>query len=166
MLTRAIIYFVKYIIAPNNVHESVLDPDWIKKYGENNWIVVPGDKRIETVPENRQAVIEAKAKAFLLNDSNSKPEVWAAAILLGQYKNAGHNRCDHRTIPCDSRHTMRFAHSTPTPPNQMRCRRYALCGKRLCCPTSGICLCNSRGRSRQISSGRDQRITCQTWVAV
>lgn len=73
-------------VYPNNVHENVLDPDWIKKCGENNWIVITGDKRIETVPENRQAVVDAKAKVFLLNDSNSKPEVWAAAILLGQYK--------------------------------------------------------------------------------
>lgn len=35
---------------------------------------------------NRQALIDARVKVFLLNDSNSKPEVWAAAILLGQYK--------------------------------------------------------------------------------
>ncbi|MGB7190684.1 MAG: hypothetical protein WBD10_11140, partial [Acidobacteriaceae bacterium] len=75
-----------YEVYPNEEHKGVLDPDWIKKCGESNWIVVTGDKRIETVPENRQAVIDAKAKVFLLNDSNSKPEVWAAAILLGQYK--------------------------------------------------------------------------------
>jgi hypothetical protein len=73
-------------VYPDNVHENVVDPDWIKKCGENNWIVITGDKRIETVPENRQAVVDAKVKVFLLNDSNSKPEVWAAAILLGQYK--------------------------------------------------------------------------------
>jgi hypothetical protein len=54
--------------------------------GQNNWIVITGDKKIESVPENRQAVIEAKAKVFLLNDSNSRPEVWAAAVLLGHYK--------------------------------------------------------------------------------
>ena len=73
-------------VYPNNAHESVLDPEWIAKCGENNWIVITGDKRIETVPENREAVIDAKVKVFLLNDSNSKPEVWAAAIILGQYK--------------------------------------------------------------------------------
>ena len=75
-----------YEVYPNNAHESVSDPEWIKKCGENNWIIVTGDKKIETNVLNRQAVIDAKAKVFLLNDSNSKPEVWAAAILLGQYK--------------------------------------------------------------------------------
>lgn len=75
-----------YEVYPGTSHEDVSDPDWIKKCGENNWIVITGDKRIETVPENRQAVIDAKAKVFLLNDSNTKPEVWAAAVLLGQYK--------------------------------------------------------------------------------
>ena len=75
-----------YEVYPNDAHKNVVDPEWIKKCGENNWIVITGDKRIETVPENRQAVKNAKAKVFLLNDSNSKPEVWAAAILLGQYK--------------------------------------------------------------------------------
>ena len=75
-----------YEVYPDNAHESVADPEWIKLCGEKNWIVVTGDKRIETVPENRQAVTAAKAKVFLLNDSNSKPEVWAAAVLLGHYK--------------------------------------------------------------------------------
>jgi PIN like domain len=75
-----------YECYPNHAHETVEDPEWIKKCGENNWIVVTGDKRIETNVLNRQAVIDAKVKVFLLNDSNSKPEIWAAAILLGQYK--------------------------------------------------------------------------------
>lgn len=75
-----------YDVYPNGQDERVRDPDWIKQCGENNWVVITGDKRIETVPENRQAVIDARARVFLLNDSNTKPEVWAAAILLGQYK--------------------------------------------------------------------------------
>jgi hypothetical protein len=75
-----------YDVYPNNAHEIVEDTEWIKKCGDNNWIIVTGDKKIETNVLNRQAVIDAKAKVFLLNDSNSKPEVWAAAILLGQYK--------------------------------------------------------------------------------
>ena len=75
-----------YEVYPNKTNENVSDPEWIAKCGENNWIIVTGDKRIETNVRNRQAVIDAKAKVFLLNDSNSKPEIWAAAILLGQYK--------------------------------------------------------------------------------
>lgn len=81
-----LVFHTIYEVYPGTAHESVLDPEWLRKCGENNWIVVTGDKRIETVPENRQAVIDSKVKVFLLNDSNSKPEVWAAAILLGQYK--------------------------------------------------------------------------------
>jgi len=84
--TAGFVFQTIYEVYPDKAHEKTLDTEWIQKCGENNWIVITGDKRIETVPENRQAVIDAKAKVFLLNDSNSKPEVWAAAILLGQYK--------------------------------------------------------------------------------
>ena len=73
-------------VYPGSDHERVSDPEWIRLCGENNWIVITGDKRIEKVPENRQAVIDARVKVFLLNDSNTKPEFWAAAVLLGQYK--------------------------------------------------------------------------------
>lgn len=81
--------FVLHPIAevyPNNAHKFINDPEWIKLCGENNWVVISGDKRLETVPENRQAVIDAKAKVFLLTDSNSFPEIWAAAVIVGRYK--------------------------------------------------------------------------------
>jgi hypothetical protein len=73
-------------IYPNNAHKFISDPEWIKLCGENNWIIVSGDKRLETVPENRQAIIDARVKVFLLTDSNSFPEVWAAAVIIGRYK--------------------------------------------------------------------------------
>jgi hypothetical protein len=75
-----------YEVWPSPKHQFVADPEWISLCGEKNWIVVTGDKRIETVPENRQAVIDAKAKVFLVNDSNSYPEEWAAAVIVGHYK--------------------------------------------------------------------------------
>jgi hypothetical protein len=77
-----------YEVYPERAHDDIKDPEWIKLCGQNNWIAISGDKRLETVPENRQAVIDAKAKIFVLNDSNSRPEVWAAAIILGHYRMA------------------------------------------------------------------------------
>jgi hypothetical protein len=48
--------------------------------------VLSGDKSIETVPENRQAVIDAKCKVLFFNDTNSFPEEWAAAVIVGRPK--------------------------------------------------------------------------------
>ncbi len=75
-----------YEVYPNETHKSIADPVWLKLCAEQGWIVVTGDKRLETVPENRQAVIETKARVFLLQDSNSPPEVWAAAVIVGSGK--------------------------------------------------------------------------------
>jgi hypothetical protein len=60
------------------------DPTWIAKCGKEDWIILSGDKRIETVPENRQAAIDAKCKVFFFDDTNSKTEEWAAAVLVGR----------------------------------------------------------------------------------
>jgi hypothetical protein len=38
------------------------------------------------VPENRQAVIDAKCKVFFFNDTNSYPEEWASAVIVGRPK--------------------------------------------------------------------------------
>ena len=75
-----------YDVYPGTEHEGVADPEWIRLCGSKGWIAVTGDKRLETVPENRQAVIDAKLRVFLLTDSNSRPEVWAAAIIIGHYR--------------------------------------------------------------------------------
>jgi hypothetical protein len=62
------------------------DPVWIARCGQEQWIVLSGDKSIETVPENRQAVIDAKCKILFFNDSSSYPEEWAAAVIVGRDK--------------------------------------------------------------------------------
>lgn len=62
------------------------DPEWIAKCGEQNWVILSGDKKIETVPENRQAVIDAQCKVIFFNDSSSLPEEWAAAVIVGRPK--------------------------------------------------------------------------------
>ena len=60
------------------------DPVWIARCGRENWIVLSGDKAIERVPENRQAVIEAKCKMFFFKDTNTRSEEWAAAVIVGR----------------------------------------------------------------------------------
>jgi hypothetical protein len=75
-----------YQVYPKKKHQSIKDPQWIAKCGEKGWIAVSGDKRIEKNVENKQAVIDAKCKVFLLTDTNSLPEEWASAIILGREK--------------------------------------------------------------------------------
>lgn len=62
-------------VFPNGKDQFIRDPDWIKMCGEKNWVIISGDKKLETVPENRQAITDAKAKVFLLMDSESFPRV-------------------------------------------------------------------------------------------
>jgi hypothetical protein len=75
-----------YQVYPRNKHQKVKDPQWIAKCGKEGWIAISGDKRIEKNVENKQAVIDAKCKLFLLTDSNSLPEEWASAVILGREK--------------------------------------------------------------------------------
>lgn len=78
-----------YQVYPKRKHEKARDPEWIARCGTENWIVISGDKRLETNIENRKAVIDAKCKVFVLQDSNSLPEVWAAAVIAGRLKIEG-----------------------------------------------------------------------------
>jgi hypothetical protein len=64
--------------------QEARDPEWIAKCGSEEWVILSGDKSIELVPENKQAVIDAKAKVFFFNDTNSLPEEWAAAVIVGR----------------------------------------------------------------------------------
>jgi hypothetical protein len=75
-----------YQVYPKNKHQKVKDPQWIARCGKEGWVAISGDKRIEKNVENKQAVIEAKCKLFLLTDTNSRPEEWASAVILGREK--------------------------------------------------------------------------------
>jgi hypothetical protein len=73
------------------VHHDHFAPDadddvWITSCGKQNWVVITCDKGIERVQFNRQAAIVAKAKIFILTDTNSRSEEWASAIILGRRK--------------------------------------------------------------------------------
>jgi hypothetical protein len=67
----------------NKAHERTDDRTWIHRCAKEGWVAITGDKKIESDPFNRQAVIDAKAKIFMLSDSNSHPEEWSSAVIVG-----------------------------------------------------------------------------------
>ncbi len=85
-LLRRVGFKVKsiYGVYPKKKHELIPDPEWIAKCGKEGWIAVTGDKRIETNPINRHAVINAKCKMLLLTDTNTNPEEFGASIIVGR----------------------------------------------------------------------------------
>lgn len=62
------------------------DDEWIPKCVANGWVILTGDKAIETDPINAKAVEDSAAKVFITADTNSKAEEWAAAIIVGRRK--------------------------------------------------------------------------------
>jgi len=65
----------------------MLDKDWIAECGRNEWAIISGDKKIAVVPEERQAVIDAKAKVFMFDDTHeTHTEDWAAALLVARHR--------------------------------------------------------------------------------
>jgi hypothetical protein len=55
-----------------------------ERCAKEEWAVLTGDKAIETDPTNRQAVIDSKAKVFLLDENNSRAVEWASAIIVAR----------------------------------------------------------------------------------
>jgi hypothetical protein len=66
--------------------DMTADPVWIEYCANRDWVIITGDKRIETDPINRQAVIDFKAKVFLLDENESKAVEWGSAIIVGRRK--------------------------------------------------------------------------------
>jgi PIN like domain len=62
------------------------DPNWIEDSSRRGWAIISGDKGIEYDGINRQAVETAKAKVFLLTDTQSRGAEWAAALVLARHK--------------------------------------------------------------------------------
>ncbi len=60
------------------------DVAWIRAVASKGYIIVSSDKAIETDPINRLAVIESKAKVFLLDEGNSRAIHWAAAVIVSK----------------------------------------------------------------------------------
>jgi hypothetical protein len=73
---------MQVMVHADHFAQEEIDPVWIAECARRNWTVITGDRRIEKVPENREAVIQSGCKVFLLTDSNSKPLIWASAIIV------------------------------------------------------------------------------------
>lgn len=58
------------------------DPVWIPVVAGKGWVIVSGDKGIESNGVNRQSVIDSQAKVFVLADTHSKGAEWAASLVL------------------------------------------------------------------------------------
>ena len=75
-----------YQCYPKKKHERVQDPTWIELCGRKGWVAISGDKRLEKNVENVAAIVRHKVKVFILSDTNSLPEEWASAVIVGQEK--------------------------------------------------------------------------------
>jgi len=62
------------------------DVAWIRSVANKGYIIVTSDKTIETDPNERLAVIESRAKVFILDEGNSRAVHWAAAIIVSKDK--------------------------------------------------------------------------------
>lgn len=63
------------------------DKEWIAACGKHEWVIISGDKNISRIPEERQAVIDARCKVFMFDDSDlTRTEDWAASLLVARKK--------------------------------------------------------------------------------
>jgi hypothetical protein len=60
------------------------DVAWIRAVANKGYIIISSDKRIETDPINRMAVIESKAKVFILEEGGARAVHWAAAVIVSK----------------------------------------------------------------------------------
>jgi hypothetical protein len=60
------------------------DVAWIRTVASKGYIIITSDKKIETDPIERLAVIESKAKVFILDEQNSRAVHWAAAVIVSK----------------------------------------------------------------------------------
>lgn len=62
------------------------DPEWIADATHRGWVIISGDKGIRDDGINRHAVIKARAKVFLLTDTESRGAEWAASLVMARLK--------------------------------------------------------------------------------
>ena len=62
------------------------DPEWIADATGRGRVIISGDKGIREDGVNRYAVIKARAKVFLLADTNSRGAEWAASLVMARNK--------------------------------------------------------------------------------
>jgi PIN like domain len=62
------------------------DDVWIPQVAARQWVILSGDKKLSKHTANIEAVRSACAQVILVTDSNSLPEQWAAAMIMGRHK--------------------------------------------------------------------------------
>lgn len=60
------------------------DVAWIRAVASRGYIIITSDKGIETDPIERLAVIESKAKVFILDEGGARAIHWAAAVIVSK----------------------------------------------------------------------------------
>jgi len=75
---------VRWHAAEGFPSKEIDDTTWIRAVANKGYIIVTSDKAVETDPINRLAVIESKAKVFILDENNQRPVHWAAAIIVSK----------------------------------------------------------------------------------
>lgn len=63
---------------------EINDVPWIRAAADKGYVIVTSDKKIETDPIERLAVIESKAKVFILDENNARAVHWASAIIVSR----------------------------------------------------------------------------------
>jgi hypothetical protein len=62
------------------------DPERIADCTQRGWAIISGDKGIELDGVNRQAVVTARSKVFILADTTSRCVDWAASLVIARQK--------------------------------------------------------------------------------
>jgi hypothetical protein len=92
-------------------HPDMPDVSIIRECAARNFIILSGDKSMERVPEERQAIIDGKCKVFMFDDSNkTRTEDWIASVLIGTTTHARYHQKDQRTAV---RHNQALSHLQP-----------------------------------------------------
>lgn len=61
------------------------DVSIINECAARNYVILSGDKAMERVPEERQAIINGKCKVFMFENSDkTRVEDWVASVLIGR----------------------------------------------------------------------------------
>jgi hypothetical protein len=84
MLLREAGINVRWHAGEGFASQEINDDAWIRIVAGKGYIIVTSDKGIETDPINRLAVIESKAKVFILDEKNARAIHWAAAIIVSK----------------------------------------------------------------------------------
>jgi hypothetical protein len=62
------------------------DDKWIPPVSARQWLILTGDKRLSKEPANIEAVLTSRAQVLVVTDSNSLPEQWASAVIVGRQR--------------------------------------------------------------------------------